>query len=195
MWPDSLCASCNGCRSSSFDGAFDRFELFVISSFSDILRSQRLAWGDVFGVEFEQDIENLKRYFLKQMGCALASCNIEVPIDLVRFLNFEECSFDVRISCAIDLRLLAVHLSASGGVPSWEPLCYLERSGLGVNDTFSYFDYRYTIGCFRFGIEALRRSTLEPSVFSNSLELSVMPFLASDVAGLINDLQGLGGDV
>jgi hypothetical protein len=86
-WRKNLCAPCNNTRSQPFDSAYDRFEAFVMQYADDLGRWHRLDWTTVYGEEWEEGARDLARYFAKQFGCMLAGQDLDVPQDVVDFVN------------------------------------------------------------------------------------------------------------
>jgi hypothetical protein len=86
-WRKNLCAPCNNTRSQRFDSASDRFEAFVTRYADDLGRWHRLDWTTVYGEECEQGARDLARYFAKQLGYMVAGQDLDVPQDVVDFLN------------------------------------------------------------------------------------------------------------
>jgi hypothetical protein len=86
-WRKNLCAPCNNTRSQPFDEAYDTFESFVSEHADEMLRWHQLDWSDVYGTGWREGATNLARYFGKQFGCMLAGQDLDVPVNLVNFLD------------------------------------------------------------------------------------------------------------
>lgn len=86
-WSQNLCARCNNAISQPFDLAYDRFVEYLLLKASKLHSRLGIDWEDVFGDSWREDVTNLSRYFVKQLGCMLATQSMPVPQDAIDFLN------------------------------------------------------------------------------------------------------------
>lgn len=86
-WSKNLCGSCNSSKSQPFDRAYDDFEAFIVKHIDVMSEWERLDWQTVYGFVWREESRNLARYFGKQLGCMLATQQLQVPAELIEFLN------------------------------------------------------------------------------------------------------------
>jgi hypothetical protein len=77
-----LCSDCNSTRTQPFDRAYEAFSRWVNQADSDIMLLSHLDFSAIYGVDFEASVLNLKRYFMKHLGCRLASDRYSIPVGL-----------------------------------------------------------------------------------------------------------------
>ncbi|ALO67662.1 hypothetical protein AS189_15725 [Arthrobacter alpinus] len=91
-WRKNLCANCNNAKSQPFDRSYDHFESFLVEHIDEISARERLDWQAVYGLDWKEQARNLARYFGKQLGCMLATQELQIPEELIEFLDgFERC--------------------------------------------------------------------------------------------------------
>jgi hypothetical protein len=65
----SLCGDCNNAQSASFDRAYDRFSDWLANSQQEHVKA--LPLREVFGFSYREEIQSLRRYFAKSLGCRI----------------------------------------------------------------------------------------------------------------------------
>lgn len=83
----NLCARCNNERSQPMDQAYDRFIDFVDERARTIISTRGFSWADVFGERWVSGSRGVKQYYVKHAGCRLADAGLEVPREMIRFLD------------------------------------------------------------------------------------------------------------
>ncbi|KAA3596817.1 MAG: hypothetical protein DWQ06_14835 [Calditrichaeota bacterium] len=92
-----ICKKCNNDRSSDFDLSYDIFIEYVIKNKLKISSDSYLDLAIIFGEKWSLHLDNLLRYFTKQLGCQTATGNYEVSSSIKKFLNQEyKCSNDLK---------------------------------------------------------------------------------------------------
>ena len=83
----SLCNKCNNEKSQPFDLDYDRFISYYKENEDEIFKHRGLNFQDVFGIHWEESVENLKKYYVKHIGCRLAQSEFEILPDMIDYLN------------------------------------------------------------------------------------------------------------
>lgn len=82
----TMCRKCNNNRSQDFDKAYDTFLEFIMSDLEQFRRTPIIVWAQVYeGKKFDQ--RHLARYFAKNIACRIVEHGVDVPQDLIRFLD------------------------------------------------------------------------------------------------------------
>ena len=87
MFSRSLCTTCNGARSQPFDRAYELLSNYLIANHANLMEQQYIDLADVYGVEVDEQLPNLARYYGKHIGCRVADDAGRVPDDLKSFLD------------------------------------------------------------------------------------------------------------
>jgi len=87
-----LCGDCNSARTQPFDRAYETFSKWVNDAQDGIMTMSHLDFTAIYGTDFRASVLNLQRYFIKHLGCRLASDHYEIPADLARSLWIEPVS-------------------------------------------------------------------------------------------------------
>lgn len=148
-WRKNLCGDCNSSKSQPFDRAYDAFEGFLVEHFDLISAWERLDWLTVFGIGWQEKARNLARYFGKQLGCMLATYQLQVPKELIDFLNGGDHCPSTWFSMFINPRAVEGHAKMRGdgfeyGLTGFVGL--LDSNAYQTDGVFSGIDYGYHIG-------------------------------------------------
>jgi len=81
-----LCQKCNNERSQSWDYSYTIFSDYLRKNSSSILKEGKLNFKNIYGTEWENEITNLFKYFIKIFGCHIATGNNEVNKSITDFL-------------------------------------------------------------------------------------------------------------
>jgi len=103
-WPANLCGKCNNATSQPYDKAYEAFEQYVVGHHDEISRKSRLRWSDVYGKEYREQSKDLARYFAKQLGCMLATQRLQVPGEMIDFLNGAEHSLSIGFTLGVSTK-------------------------------------------------------------------------------------------
>ncbi len=123
-----LCARCNNTRSQPFDRAYDCFIEWVMSHEIRVLTERKIDLEDVFGPQWRPQTDDVRRYFVKHVGCRLAECaqryKVYVGADLIAFLDGGSWPATVTAELFIDPSYQRVcdELRAAGENPAWHAL-------------------------------------------------------------------------
>lgn len=82
-----LCGDCNSSRSQRFDFAYDEFSNYMISEKGRVLASIGFRWSDIFGRQWKDGRNRVTAYWLKHIGCRLASAGVKVDPRIIEFLD------------------------------------------------------------------------------------------------------------
>jgi hypothetical protein len=74
-----LCTDCNSTRTQPFDRAYEAFSRWVNQTNRDIMLHSHLDFSAIYGTDFAASVLNLKKYFIKHLGCRLASDRYSIP--------------------------------------------------------------------------------------------------------------------
>jgi len=148
-WRKNLCGDCNNSKSQPFDRAYDAFEAFLVERFDLISTWERLDWRTVFGDGWQGKARDLARYFGKQLGCMLATHRLQVPKELIDFLNGADRCPPICFSLFINPRAVEAHakMRRDGfeyGLTGFVGL--LDSNAYQSDGTLSGIDYGYHIG-------------------------------------------------
>lgn len=149
-WRRNMCASCNNSKSQAFDLAYDTFESFLVAHFDELCDWTRIDWKDVYGKEWRTGSRNLARYFAKQLGCMLATYDLPVPDDILRFLDGANRCPSVRFELAINPRVVSFMQAESSDEDMSTFVGLLEAPAYRSGQSFSGVDYGYHIGYLNF---------------------------------------------
>jgi len=82
----TLCQPCNNVRSQPFDQAYDSFIEHLRANERQIILARVIHLPAVWGNWTDGSVA-LARYFVKHIGCRLADADVEVPAELIGFLD------------------------------------------------------------------------------------------------------------
>lgn len=95
---NSLCSKCNNETSQPFDLAYDQFISFYKENEDEIVGSRTLNLENIFGADWKSSLENLKKYYVKHIGCRLSQNGIEILSDIVEYINGESQLYSVILN-------------------------------------------------------------------------------------------------
>ena len=81
-----LCGDCNSARTQPFDRAYETFSRWVNDAQEGIMTMPHLDFTAIYGTDFQDSVLNLQRYFIKHLGCRLASDRYEIPAGFAQSL-------------------------------------------------------------------------------------------------------------
>jgi hypothetical protein len=81
-----LCSECNNARTQPFDYAYEAFSRWVNQIDRKIMALSHLDFSAIYGADFGPSVLNLKKYFMKHLGCRLASLGYSIPTGFVASL-------------------------------------------------------------------------------------------------------------
>jgi hypothetical protein len=81
-----LCGNCNSARTQPFDRAYERFSRWVNDAEGGIMTMSHLDFTAIYGSDCQGSVLDLQRYFVKHLGCRLASDRYEIPAGLAQSL-------------------------------------------------------------------------------------------------------------
>ena len=74
-----LCSNCNSARTQPFDRAYETFSRWVNQADRSIMALSHLDFCAIYGADFGPSVLNLEKYFMKHLGCRLASDRYSIP--------------------------------------------------------------------------------------------------------------------
>ncbi|WP_226367832.1 hypothetical protein [Pseudonocardia sp. ICBG162] len=95
-FPKSMCEPCNNQYSREFDLAYDKYSVYIESTWVRVAPGFNLH--EVYGEGWAKDALNLARYFAKHFGCRMAKDGIPIPASLREFLAGATDMPDARMS-------------------------------------------------------------------------------------------------
>jgi hypothetical protein len=147
----NLCQKCNNQRSQAFDRDYDKFTSFIKDNEEAILRKKSFNFSDIYNNDWEFARINLIRYYIKHIGCRLASANILISQDIVNFLDgrqgqtLKHIGFYLEIRSDIANMINALQSSQLGDGCLWigDLMCSRDTSGSALSDAASFIGYRW----------------------------------------------------
>jgi hypothetical protein len=85
-----LCSNCNNARTQPFDRAYETFSRWVNQADRSIMALSHLDFCAIYGADFGPSVLNLKKYFMKHLGCRLASDRSAIPAGFASSLWTED---------------------------------------------------------------------------------------------------------
>lgn len=155
-WRKNLCGNCNNSKSQPFDRAYDDFEAFLVEHIDVMSAWERLDWQTVYGSDWREKARNLARYFSKQLGCMLATYQLQVPAELVQFLNGADRCPSTWFVLYVNPVAVDFHAQMRGdgfeyGLSGFVGL--LDSNAYQTEGVFSGIDYGYHIGYLWFIVQ------------------------------------------
>ncbi len=83
---DVFCARCNNERSQPFDLAYDRLVKWFVANEQDVEATGVIRLEEI-GQSWQEESDNVLRYFVKHIGCRIAEAGYTVPAAFTEFLN------------------------------------------------------------------------------------------------------------
>lgn len=112
--PD-LCHQCNTTSTQVFDHAYEHFVSWVMDNEMDVTRRRFINFPEVFGAGWEDAQRNLYKYFAKSFGCRLVDSGWDAPIDVAELLGQKSFRTALRITMAVDERMILAPQSHRDG--------------------------------------------------------------------------------
>ena len=109
----SMCQNCNNARSQPFDQAYDKFIEYLAANEATIAIDRRLRFSDIYGEGWATERVNLIKYWVKHVCCFAAENKLEVPADLIKYLDEEIAGAPphIRLEFLIQSDLLRLRLN------------------------------------------------------------------------------------
>ena len=85
-----LCGHCNSTRTQPFDLAYETFSAWVNHVGEGIMTIPELDFTAIYGDDYKNSVLNLCKYFVKHLGCLLASDGYYIPPDLAPSLWMDD---------------------------------------------------------------------------------------------------------
>ncbi len=86
-FPKVLCENCNNNRSQDFDLSYSLVLDMLIKDHLDYETREYIDFKAIFGDEWQKGKLDFYSYFVKHFCCRLAKNNIEIPFQVIKFLN------------------------------------------------------------------------------------------------------------
>lgn len=83
----NLCRVCNNTKSQSADFAYDQFIKNVEPHFFECCKQASIPLSTIYDKNWRESFNELRKYYIKHICCRLANEGIEVPKNLIDFLN------------------------------------------------------------------------------------------------------------
>jgi hypothetical protein len=161
-----LCQNCNNARTQPFDLAYERFAAWVNSKGDVLLEYEYLDFTEVYGPGCQTGILNLLKYFVKHLGCRLASEGHSLPEDYAALIAKTDLT-PFEVSLARNAEIAGARVRSAGVLHNFPTVGmlspgtmighgpYLSGMIVGHLDVVYRFDYsgRYfwEVACTRFG--------------------------------------------
>lgn len=125
-----LCGKCNSTRTQPFDRAYEIFSEWVNRAATDLMAMPELDFTAIYGTNCRSSVLHLCKYFVKHLGCRLASDQYQIPPELPSSLWADDLgSFEV--SCARS-RVLGPFAARGPGILGNFPLLGTYSSSSGT---------------------------------------------------------------
>jgi hypothetical protein len=94
-----LCGDCNSAKTQPFDQAYEKFSAWVNGRGKAILAMDELDFAPIFGSQASTSLLDLQKYFVKQLGCRLASEHFAIPSGLAASLWSQDLApFEISLA-------------------------------------------------------------------------------------------------
>lgn len=119
----NLCKNCNNSRSSKYDLAYDKFIDDSKQYFHEIFKTGEIDLIKIFGTNWKDEFGNTLRYYVKHICCRLSNEGIEVPTNLINYLDQKEELLDARLQIEIrPLNKAFAEAAINENIPTFEIL-------------------------------------------------------------------------
>lgn len=142
-----FCEKCNNVRSKPFDSAYTIFIEYIRANEIKILKSRSVDLDVIFGKSWESEIEKVKKYFLKHLGCRIAELNSNFPIPIIEILNGQKQTSKFFIKLCI-LPDVLMHIARAKN--KYDMFCDFEISKLRGNQVDNEYVYEDLMGYYRY---------------------------------------------
>lgn len=176
-WEANLCSKCNNSKSSPFDRAYDEFVKNMQPLFTQTMRDKSIDLRLIFGEDWKYRFNELLKYYVKHIACRLSHHLLEVPQNIIDFLNDFDRLRDIIFQFEVrPMNKIVAETSNSMFNNQFEVLRVGLLSGVenninGNKSTTSYFSW-LTTGWISVGY--VIQDNIYPDGF-NSLENSIIP--------------------
>jgi hypothetical protein len=82
-----LCSVCNSTRTQPFDRAYERFSSWASQKGAALMTESQIDFRDIYGAEYRTGVSNLLKFFIKHLGCRIATDNFTLPSALAASLS------------------------------------------------------------------------------------------------------------
>lgn len=96
-----LCSRCNNFKSQPFDRAQERFSSYLRANEPMIVANKRIRMAEVYPSNTITQAENLRRYFVKHIGCRLIELGFAVSHNIKTDLSGQNPLCDIYLSSQI----------------------------------------------------------------------------------------------
>ena len=93
----SICKNCNTTRSQPFDLAYDKFNDFYKLNEDLICNQGSIDLILIFGENWQNDLLNLQKYYVKHFCCRLYEAGAFISNDMIQFLNDESGLLNLKL--------------------------------------------------------------------------------------------------
>lgn len=176
-WEANLCSNCNNSRSSSFDRSYDEFIKNMQPFFIQIMKDKYIDLRLIFEEEWKCKFNELLKYYIKHISCRLSHHTLEVPKNIIDFLNDSDCLRDIVVQFEMrPMNKIAAETSNSMFNDTFEVLRVglfnaVEKDLNGKKSAISFFSW-LTTGWI--SVNYVIQEKIYPDGF-NSLENPIMP--------------------
>jgi len=142
LYKDVICTTCNDKLTQPWDMAYDKLTNFFISQNKEI---HNMDLKEIFGNNYVSVLEDLLKYFIKSLGCAIVDHDCELPDYFPAPLNnFYMDQFKVTIcrsdSTAILLAIMTEEFSVDLNTLLGRTNNILSKGSLQITFSKSHFD-------------------------------------------------------
>ena len=101
-----------------FDTAYDKFAEYLRTSERRVVATGKIDWAEVFGKSWRGDLDRLMGYWVKHIGCRLATDGVPVHAALPDYLDGHGSLAHLRmkLEIRIDIAAAASHLEDVHGI-------------------------------------------------------------------------------
>lgn len=167
----NICSACNNAKSQEFDRIYDRFIDFIKTNENAIIKTRNFKLSSIFGNNWRQATENVKRYYVKHMCCRLADGKIYIHPAIINFLNGSPHLKYVLMKMEFMEEFLAVREITKSlnrdqyGIYIGDMPCILNKTNDSIKMISSCYQYRW----LRLSYLYDRRITVSTDNFSDDI--------------------------
>lgn len=144
----NLCKKCNNERSQSFDNSYDVFQQYIKNNTEQIFRKKEIDFGETFNKDWIDKVSDLLRYYVKNICCAMSDIDVEIPTEIIEFLNgsnllpYIKFQFGIALD-AVEIESIYKEFSDKGYFIRGNISCILNQDTRQCREIKSYLQYRY----------------------------------------------------
>ncbi len=145
----NLCGRCNSAKSQKFDIAYDRFIDFIKAHENSIINSRKFKMSEIFGVNWKEEVEKVKKYYVKHICCRLAEANVYIHPKIINYLDGRNRLKYINMKMEFMEEFLAIKRILEGhgenryGIAMGQMSCILNKHNDIIKMVYSCYQYRW----------------------------------------------------